>query len=387
MSKYISESYKKMLRGGVLRSLESLNEEANPPIAKHFVQLYEEQSRSDLHRIVKEYLENDKTLLNVADRIVDQGKNLDKLLSGSLDISNRDMVLEAIVRTDGSRPSFLIKNDDIDFNSSPVGEWNAAFLSIPAKVLKTAIQSVGRINLPGFGQGFKGTGFLIHDNLVVTNRHVLQQIAQVRNNTWEFFDNAHIDFGHEFRARKSVNPRKFTKVVFAAGEEIVEPIVHRKLDLAIIELEKLEAGKKVSKLALDVSTDWADPTTNVMVIGYPGNPGFTEATPPNLLEQLFATTFGYKRIAPGEIMNSLHSLPPTTTSYDNTTLGGNSGSCVVVFTRTHAAAALHYGGTSTNPRRNWGHIIGTILDRKDQFSQVTLGNLLTSYGVTLIDRN
>lgn len=383
------DHYSRMLKAGESfkkQRLESLTEARDITLSSRFSKEYEEQGRTDLRRIVSEYLENDKRLLRIADEIISQGKRLNEVLNGSSNNVDRNSVLETIVRTDGSRPSFVIQNDSIDFKSSPVGIWRD-FLLAAQDELRTAIQSVGRINLPGTGQSFQGTGFLIQDNLIMTNRHVLQAVATIKNKKWEFFDNAHIDFGHEFRARASVAPRMLRKVIFAAKNEIFRNAIdHRKTDLVLIELEPLAPDSKVSRLAVDVAPDWADPTLITVVIGYPGNPGLSFATPLNLLEQLFQSMFGYKRIAPGEIINSAPNLPLSTTSYDNTTLGGNSGSCVIVLSRSQAAAGLHYGGTPDNPRSNWGHVIGRLLDAKDDFSQLTLGECLEHYKVTTINR-
>jgi hypothetical protein len=78
-------------------------------------------------------------------------------------------------------------------------------------------------------------------------------------------------------------------------------------------------------------------------------------------------------------------IPNWTTAHDATTLGGNSGSIVLVIGRENAAAGLHYGGRRSTPRENWGHILGLTLDKTGQ-SGKTLRECLNEYHVNLIDR-
>jgi len=282
----------------------------------------------------------------------------------------------------------MIRNGAVDKTTSPLGTWEAT-LDVSAGMLRDAISCVGRIDIPSAGPGFEGTGFLIQDNLIATNRHVLQAVARRGDDgSWTFKDDVTIDFGHEFRARESVNRRAPRRVVFAGSKPILEvgPVDHTKLDLALIELEPA-APENLPRapLALDVAADWADPDTTVYTLGYPANPRVGTYTP-TLLEQLFQTTFGYKRLAPGRIMRSQASVQGWTLAHDATTLGGNSGSVILVVGREHAAAGLHYGGRRTEPRENWGFVFGRVLEETDGRSESTLRQRLKEYGVQFIDR-
>ena len=142
-----------------------------------------------------------------------------------------------------------------------------------------------------------GTGFLIQENLILTNRHVLQVSARLFNGTWKFADGVAIDFGHEFHARDSSNRRKLKRVVFCGDKTInFDTIEHSKLDLALIELEPATLASRPSMvLPLKLAPNWAAPGTQIITIGYPGSPP-TMLYPPTLVEQLFHATFGYKRM-------------------------------------------------------------------------------------------
>jgi len=351
-----------------------------------------DETREALHRIVEEYLQGDPELYKVTDEIVDRGGDaLDFLRSGNDEQLRQRKVqndLEGIVRTDGSRPSFMIRNDEVDLASSPVGGWNDIIAGSIDK-LRDFARCVGRIDVPGAPQGFTGTGFLVHENLIITNRHVLQASADpIDNNEWEFKQGAVIDFGHEFRGRETLNRRALKNVVFCAPDAILDnlPIDHNKLDLALIELEPTDDALLPSKLfSLDIATDWANSDLDVYIVGYPGQPKLGGVNQPTLLELLFQSTYGYKRLAPGKIMTSTQMVTDWTATHDATTLGGNSGSVVLVVGREYAAAALHYGGRNAAPLENWGHVIGKTLDKQDA-KGIPLRQYLTDLKVTFANR-
>jgi hypothetical protein len=203
---------------------------------------------------------------------------------------------------------------------------------------------------------------------------------------WELKPGITIDFGHEFRGWSSVKPRALKEVVFVGKNHIDDyDIDHRNLDLALIRLTKTNASNRpTTVLSVDMSKDWPDPGAMVYIVGYPANPqvGVYQL---NLLEQLFQSTFGCKRLAPGTVTAPFSAVQPWTVAHDSTTLGGNSGSVVLVVGREYAAAGLHYGGTRADPRENWGHVLGRVLGNKGG-SRSTLRAVLKKNGVTLVDR-
>ncbi len=349
-----------------------------------------ESTEDTLKRIVKDYLGNDPHLLEVAKKIVSQGGEALRILDQNDEDALRRRPellsgLEAIVRTDGSRPSFLIREGDVDRKSSPLGSWEG-LLDRSAERIRGAIGCVGRIDIPGSNAGFMGTGFLIQENLIITNRHVLQVSARFMNGTWKFSDGAAIDFGHEFRARDSINRRELKRVLFCGSRNIdFSTIDHSKLDLALIELEpSTPESRPHMVLSLQLAPGWAVPGQTILIVGYPGSPP-TMLYPPTLVEQLFHTTFGYKRIAPGELIASQMGVQPWTLTHDATTLGGNSGSIVLLADQEQMAAGLHYGGRGVEPRENWGHVLASVLNATDGMSPKMLHDILRENGVKLLD--
>jgi endonuclease G len=294
-------------------------------------------------------------------------------------------IAEVIARTDGSRPSFLIRNGTPDLATSPIGTWGDV-LAQAGQGLASAIASVGRIDVPGAPLGFMGTGFLVAPDLIVTNRHVLQAIATESSpGTWVLFPDLAIDFGHEDHARASVDRRKLRRVVFAGSEFIVtNALDHTKLDLALIELESTDGNAhNQSPLTLSLNpAPWSEPGNFVCIIGYPGSPPpFAYAAP--LLHQLFQSTYGYKRLAPGAVVAGESGLPDWTVSHDATTLGGNSGSVILTFGNAGMAAGLHYGGhLSPSPAVNWGHKLDLVFEETDDSRPAAiLKDVLSRYGV------
>jgi V8-like Glu-specific endopeptidase len=259
----------------------------------------------------------------------------------------------------------MVRNGEVDKRSSPVGVWGNV-LDTSRDLLNEAMNWVGRIDVPHTQQGFEGTGFLIHKNLVVTNRHVLQEIADKQlDGIWKVRENISIDFGHEFRARESVNRRVIKKVIFAGPKPISSPIDHTRLDLAVLELEPDNGNMGDDQyFTFNLAPELVMPGTPIFTIGYPGLPG-PFAAPSTLLDQLFMHTYGHKRLAPGLVTTSRITLPKWSIAHDATTLGGNSGSPVIIVGREKCVCA-------------WGHNLAIVIDEKNA-QGVSLRDCLEPY--------
>lgn len=349
--------------------LESLQgaESTTATITDNTVKEILERSDEGLHQLIENHPgSRDTELTELVKHILQEGgealwavaRGDDNYLNSR---SDQTKMLEVIVQTDGSRPSFLIKDDKVDFQSSPAGDWEDILIT-RADQLRTAIQCVGRINK---GEIQIGTGFLVAKDLAVTNLHVLQAIGRLNGASWLIDEGANIDFGYEFKTRRSVNRRRIKKVVYNGAQPIdVRHIDHSKLDLAVVQLEPVgEEMLPINILKWNSSTYGADQGQRMLTIGYPGDPGAAgiQDYTATLLDKLFHFQFGCKRLAPGRIITS-GVIPDTTIAHNATTLAGNSGSVIVALAEEGEAFGLHYGGELASPRENWGHVLGYVLE-------------------------
>lgn len=287
----------------------------------------------------------------------------------------RTLALEAIVRTDGTRPSFLVVDGEPDLSTVPAGDW-ADPLTHRRDAVRAAIASVGRIDAGGYHWG---TGFLVQSDVVVTNRHVLQKIGRPdADGAWSLDSDATIDFGYEGGTSHDPSRRRAIRsVLFAPAETVADPIDHGVLDVALLHLaEPVEAAP----LALSADISWGRGDEPVYLVGYPGDPGF-RTYPETVIERTFShpATFGRKRLAPGMTMALPGTVPSWTTAHDATTLGGSSGSPVLHLRGDSVVAAIHYAG---RPRgTNWAHVLSRTFATSDVPTGRTLREVLHDHDV------
>lgn len=330
-------------------------------------------SRTFLLDFIKRELGDDAKLAERAERALRDGREGLELIGGKASTttaSPRHVAagLEVVVRTDGSRPAFIIRDDDIVESSSPSGSWTALLTDVTRRPdIRKVLGSVGRIDITHPFAPFAGTGWLVGKNqdLLVTNRHVAQLFVDFESGGAIMPGREpHVDFGHEFNGAKSRNRRPITELVFCGATPIPNVgLDHSRLDLAVFRLDGTAATGQIP-LRIGLGEQLANPQTEVIIIGYPAKPNGddilgTVTETDRVLKLLFKKLWGYKRLAPGEIMNSSDGI--RTMSHDASTLGGNSGSLVMGIDTLPLVTGLHYGGIWGGDRSNWGHVIEHVL--------------------------
>lgn len=200
-------------------------------------------------------------------------------------------------------------------------------------VLDAAVPAVGRIELQGGRLSWVGTGWLVADNIIVTNRHVAREFAERRGAGFDFKMgvaskmSADIDFLEEID-----NPRQlvFRLVRPLHIEEPTGP------DVAFFEVAMVSGESRLAQpipLAAKITGQG-----HVATIGYPAyDSRIPEA---DLMERIYGKVYNKKRLAPGGVTR----MDATRLWHDCTTLGGNSGSVVYDLDQ-GAAVGLHFSGS------------------------------------------
>ena len=249
---------------------------------------------------------------------------------------HKALLPETIVLTRG-RPVLDIKQGDtiIKFDEIESEVWRTR-LTDSAVLLMPGIPAVGRIELSNDPRGIRwlGTGWLIRDNIVVTNRHVAEAFAENSGGEFRFlpgFDGSpirsNIDFLEEFGSDQSAEFPIFRVIHI---EKKSGP------DIAFLRIEPVHGND----LPNPVSIEGGSVATGdqVAVIGYPARDDFFPY--PEIMDRIFGSRYDKKRLAPGLITES----GSQRLFHDCSTLGGNSGGKIVSL-KTGKAVGLHFAGT------------------------------------------
>lgn len=241
---------------------------------------------------------------------------------------------EAVVLLQG-RPSLLIRQNRFEIPKS--GTW-AKILSTHREIVETRLPSVGRIEVDD-GAGFRhvGTGWVIAEGIIATNRHVAEIFAKKQAKGCAFLVNfmgaayaARIDFREEYKEKTTaeVNVRE---VVF------MEDAPRNLPDVALLRLVK--HGDLPAPIPLLQKPPSAG--QDIAVIGYPAFDNRYGLDATEAAKAIFGTIYDVKRLSPGCVMGEKGKY--WYFEHDATTLGGNSGS-VVLDIATGYAAGMHFQG-------------------------------------------
>ena len=180
------------------------------------------------------------------------------------------------------------------------------------------VYSVGRLDRTSGPNPQIGTGFLVADDLVLTNHHVVSALSHGADELEPGM--AVIRFYQEYEGPEPVPSCPVTKVV----------AIHPTLDMALVQITMPDA-----RPVLEFETAALPPHLMVATIGYP----FKDDRNPLFVEAIYQNLYGVKRGAVGELVDQQkHGL-----AHDCSTLGGNSGSPVLAL-ETARVVGLHFTG-------------------------------------------
>jgi endonuclease G len=241
----------------------------------------------------------------------------------------RQRAVEAIVRRFG-RPVLLVQNGTYVAPELPAV---VAELSPHRARIERAIASVGRVEFTNHAMPWGGTGWVVDERTIVTNRHVAEFVAEsIGNGRFRFrMSLAGVPFGARLDMLEELGtlpPSKeivLTSVTFIARSD--QP------DIALLQASSpLPAPLELANA----------PGADGQAIGIIGYPAYDSRNDPDDIARYFGDIFDVKRFAPGVVSQVAGGRPFF--MHDATTLGGNSGS-VVLDLATGKALGLHFAGT------------------------------------------
>jgi hypothetical protein len=287
-----------------------------------------------------------------------------------------NIMLEAVIEIDGSRPSVPVQDGFVDLANPILADW-AGELAMARQAVERAIASTGRLIRGGDTSETSvfGTAWVIAPGLIATAQHVLEALYVPHGGGWaeRFGPTIEIDFHVE--ADRPARPADRIRVIGverASPDRIGNALNLANLDAAILRLDP-NGPAAPPPLTLASQIQGAGPKTHV--VGHPFRPAtVADATQPaddprrlteGILALVFGDIFGVKRWSPGEFLSNPGSLAGDIHGrvmlHDCSTLGGNSGSPVFDFSRfPDRVAGLHYAGEFRSA--NYMHPVEMIRD-------------------------
>lgn len=251
--------------------------------------------------------------------------------------TNEAIVAPALAKL-GLRPALRITGND--FTDPKTDFWKIR-LAPHRENIKKAISSVGRVEVENHPQGFKyvGTGWLVAEDIIVTNRHVAETFAFQEAGKFTFDKNlnegkkikVNIDFLETFDNEEE--EFDITEVLY------IEP--RSGSDIAFL---KVKRNDDKFRAIMPLANTIPPAKSEIVVIGYPARDSQRNPVEPAITLEIFEDIYDKKRLQPGQILSlsGLQNSVPTFT-HDCSTLGGNSGSIVFDY-KTGQAIGLHFGG-------------------------------------------
>jgi endonuclease G len=262
----------------------------------------------------------------------------DSMVEGTHDTGSQPG-LEAIIER-FTRPVYLVQDSTFTVppDSFPNSDVIEARMDQARSTLEHVIPSAGRIDLRNHRLDWVGTGWVVGDDLVVTNRHVAKEFADPANGGFAFRKNANgttvaatVDWCHEFE--RGAESR------FGVAEVLwIEP--ETSVDVGLLRIRPTsETGAGVPAPIELMTRQEIEATPQGAWLAVIGYPAFDSRNNTADQQRIFDGVFNVKRLAPGQITF----FGPSVLHHDATTLGGNSGS-VVMDLESGKALALHFGG-------------------------------------------
>lgn len=248
---------------------------------------------------------------------------LDKLRSYKVPDPKELAALELVIRM--MRPAPLSHKGTLA--PLPSAEGSSTYNPITVKLwdgfrekVKPFIYSIGRLDRTSGSNPEIGTGFLVADNVLLTNRHVLE----------------HLSFGAYALEEGQAVVRFYQESGVPDPTPNAFPItgvvaIHPTFDIAL-----LQVGLVTKRPVPPFESATIAKAIEIAAIGYP----FKDQWNPLFADAVYGGKYGVKRAALGEIMD----VAPGRLYHDCSTLGGSSGSPLFSL-ETACIVGVHYTGS------------------------------------------
>jgi len=246
---------------------------------------------------------------------------------------------EAIILADQRHPYF-IKDDKLVLEVPPGSDLThdtdlLHLLEDQKERLEACALSAGRVDLMYHPRlPYAGTGWLISEDVVVTNAHVAREFAERFRGGYGFLDGS---FGNAVRAELEPGHQHGANVMRAV--KVTEVLYIAPLGQPDIAFLRVRNSEGIAPLALSPRRPRRG--MPVAAVGYPAED--PQRNDPVLMDKLFGGVYRVKRISPGYVSDISGSEIEVLTDY--TSLGGNSGSPVFdLDSANHEVMGLHFKG-------------------------------------------
>ena len=293
-------------------------------------QISPKKSIESLSRPTRSSLESLESASGV-DPAIDSG--LEKLSEDRVDAVTPEerFALEAIVLPQ-NRPVVFVRDNGYDDLDSPWTDLNGA--EVRSRISKL-LPAIGRIELPLSPLiPYGGTGFLVGNGLLMTNRHVAKLFSEGLGTQIRYQAGG---AGVDFKKQVDIPPEDRSTYFVVRGVQMIHPY----WDMALLKVDGLMV-ETMLPLSTKSPEDLMD--RNIVVIGYPARDDRNDL---DLQDKIFERQYYVKRLQPGmvrhrERIQSFENVVLALT-HDASTLGGNSGSAVIDV-ESGKVIALHFGG-------------------------------------------
>lgn len=309
-------------------------------------------TQASMHEVLRESTAAPSAAVAVAtsDVAAAAGRAMEKVDSGQAsNLTEFEFVsLEAIVQLTG-RPAMRYTDGRVGMPPNDLGEndrWRT-FVAVARSKINNTSASVGQVAIVTGGASAPiGTAWRLGDDLVVTNRHVAAALVSSRTLppaewTLDLATQSIVDFNVTDAA---TTQRRFavTALLYCADEDSVDMAVLRIDGAGAVLPPPLKLDFAAESVGRDIDNGGA--TTfqgeEIYIVGHPFRQFASSQS-----AAVFGNADAFKRCSPGLV--TLIPQREHAFEHDCSTLGGNSGSCVLSVSG-HKVVGLHYGGAEVN---------------------------------------